>query len=805
MIRTSPVALAFILCCSISPAEPPTDRQVLTAAREAAIEAGLRDNMVSVGERALRISRDDALEDFRAAATMGATRNPNQRSYLDARLAQGLIEAGDPELAAEVLRKALDDIEPQTGEDAGGNRDHWLREKASAICRLAEALAPLDSERARASLESAESALEQMHSDHQRKQALDEYIILLARFEPAKAMERWESELAYGTPDTRILLRMIQADPSSVAQYEDEIAQGSLRIAHPVDLQHVQSALLAARLREDVNAAIRFAHDCRMQHFPPGAEYLGPVADALLEIGVDRLPPAGDLDRLYMRLAEALAPRDLDAAGAVTERLSSTQAQAQALGSIAAGLAATDPDAAREIARDLLARLEDDERVGEAAVWDVTAALGPHDTEVVPSLIASIHDAYRLKFIFAPWWVAHREAAEALVPELTPSQQIAAIRAMVWRGETVLGEDERLVLLREAFELPAFGSREDAATELISQAAKLDPDLAREALGKLPPVDVEQTQEPDLARRAEAILAVADAMERRETGSSGPEVQVLESMIAGAPSGAQWPWLAKAGLANIYAYYDGPLAKATADGVLAALPNAPRGVPTAQVQSAAMEALSRVDMRGTRALFEQDEQLRRSRPLFAELMAVIAARRPTFACEMAMDLTDENMRDSTLREVLSRLAARGEPEAVAEFIGRWLRDREAPDSSLHNILAPLLYSQRPELIDTIPGYLDLVEDPRTLGGVINNTGSGNLVFATDGLLEYLQARYAGIEKLPASHVRPIAAALIERDWAAAEALLEPMNATERAETLLAVLGMRGRVVTIERVQADRGY
>ena len=58
---------------------------------------------------------------------------------------------------------------------------------------------------------------------------------------------------------------------------------------------------------------------------------------------------------------------------------------------------------------------------------------------------------------------------------------------------------------------------------------------------------------------------------------------------------------------------------------------------------------------------------------------------------------------------------------------------------------------------------------------------------------------------PSIAVRPVLAARIERDWDAAESVLEPLNSNERAETLLMVLGMRDRIRTVDRLQEQRGY
>lgn len=787
---------------------PATVDQALDAAREAAVESNQREVMVQVAIAADEHQPDRALADYQAAAEMQPPVSPTARLQADRLMVRGLARLGDPDTARTVLEETLTPLVEKAlvsqveGQPPREPSDNTRQTRVEMLCGYADLLYPLNADVASQAMARAQVYLDQIEDANQKSRALQTFLRALAHTDPGGAWDRWQAEVKDMPAPGPMVLNMIAADPQAVLARLDQINEPrKVGRVYGVGLDQAQAALVATILRQDATQGMDVALRCKLEQAPTstsGSDPLVPVAQAIVEVGVAALPTDAKYEKTYLRLVRTLPLVGYESAVQLAESLGTPKAQCDALGYICSALAGQrtvsegDLANARDAARRAMALDGVPGMTRTLALQRAAYALNDHDIDVVPELLKQITAMWAVAGPFGGWWREFREEAEALLPTLSAGQRLACQASMLSYGRDILTDDEKLALAEQALQSPALGRDGDTDARLLREAARFDPDLARTVWQKLPPLDVPQAKDEVIYDRLRGLLAVAEAFEVRERATSGPEVAEVEGVIAAAPAGATWTYLQRARLADIYAYYDGPLCKQTADAVIASLASKPKGVPTDRVLTEAIAVLSRVDMRGTKALVEQREDLRRNTRLFGDLTTTIARRRPQFACEMIFDLvSNEHQARGMARQVLDRIARDADAENVGIFIDTWVARDNRPGEVLTQLPSPLLRSLRPEVVALLPGYLEPMDDA-DLGMAMGWHSSVALVFASDELLAMVLARMeqstVRLNQIMAAR-RHVTAAMAERDWEGAQEALVALPPDERAEALLLIPAM----------------
>jgi len=803
--------LACSLVCAaltgqVAAGDAPTTERVLAALRQAAAEDGSREPWLEVA----RFS--GAAEDYVAAAEApvpdgwdGVTRLRSDRE-----VAEGLAASGDAARAADLLRAALD--RPLTlGEPHVPVTEPDYRQSARvvALSQAAETLYPLDPEGAVSALVSAQQILAEMGQADStlRREALGAYLRALALHDPSAA---WEQAVAEFTPthipiSGRLVLNMMQADPGSVMPHLDEMLRGgALAFRHPLSPDAVKG-LVAAHLfgtdpRQALDLAIRYelhkAPDIAQQ--PP----LEPLARQVAAGGVAELPLDAEYRPLYVRLARDLARMDYEAAVGLALALGDARSSSEALASICGALAATDPPAALDAAWKL-AELHDAGGTSDDALRDAAAALVASGEQVVAELLARVDTPWMLPDVFGAWWLHDPTAAEALLPELGAFLQPYAIMGILAHGPDAVAAAAGSDLAQWALDSPALGRDPFASGQVIMLAAPFAPETARTAWQRLEALDVAGADERAVRWHLDALLTLAEAFERRQTGSSRDEVAEIERILDAAGPDAAWVPLYRARLAGIYAWHDAALAGQSAEQLIAGLGGLPASARPADVLSEATVVLSRVDRPRATELMRDRQDLRGNLRLFEQTAAGIARWQPAWAAEMLEEVGEVRGDYGFPGGVIGLLCRDAPEETVLTFLAARLdlAPRELPhapgaDEALMTrgylaagVLTAVLPAERPFLASAVLEHLVAREEDEVVTGAVTEA-RGSLALLSDEVLHALLAR---LQTMDAGAARPalapVIAASAARDWDGSEALLASLAAGERMRALLMVPGM----------------
>ncbi|NLO07210.1 MAG: hypothetical protein GX131_15390 [candidate division WS1 bacterium] len=784
-----PVCFMLLVCCiAVTFAEEPTTEQVIAAARVAAMEAQDRNAMLRLAEIALATDPAQALSDLQEAAQMpGPSRNAQVDGSSTIQLARGLTALGDEETAVRVLRAELRSL---IAGDVPG-QVHEIATLATRISRLAGAISATDVELAGSALHKVEAdMLPRVNDDYFRQSIVTELAAARARSAPDEASLLFARECPGRPIAASLLLSIIETDPDAVMIHLPAIASHQVAIGDGHDAREVQFALVGALMRQDMNRAMLLARQFGIANFVEfDFRLTRHIARALGEVGIESLPADAGTSPLLRGAATGLARVNPAMALELARRIEPEGLQAPVYAQIAACAADDAPEIAREAACRALATSE--MRDPSASFGPAAAALAPVDVALAAELMRKIERFSHFAPAFDALFRHDPAAAEALIADLSPEHQLMAFASMVALAEN-LGEDRRREIIEQALDMPAASAGGAAACRIIAEVARFDPDRARQEWQSLNYLDVTTAEAQVVADRLGVLVAVAEAFEERERGSSELEVDVIRDTVLAAPPGAEWAPLFIARLAGIYANYDGPAAKAAAEQVLADLANSASWRKSeAEAAAAALAALSRVDMRGTRAVIEGSNDLNRPEQLGA-IVTEIARRRPEFACQMVSDLVPPGGIDVMLRHTLSVVGAEEDEAVGAELISSWMAAPTFREPNSHGFLMTgALNSARDPIIDLLPQRLDTIDDPRMIANILEHTAASSMVFATDRLLGYLLQRLEGAEP---RHTRralvPLSAAVAERRWEDGAAMIEALPVSDRPTALLLVLRMR---------------
>lgn len=800
-MRRSTAALAIILSCSVSAhAAAPTLGQVYEATRDAAMEARDREALVEVAGAVIATDLQQAASDLRAAAQMPGP-EPEELIARDATLdlARGLVYVGDRETATAVLRQELNKM---LGCELP-EEQHEVRNYAGWTAELAGAIAPLDRDAAQAGLAKVQEFIGSLQDEHLRGWAVRDLISAQARLEPGAALSRYAREFPSRPFPATLMLNAVETDPGAAMAHVAAIASGQL-MSDGTDPLKVKFALAGAVMRDDLARGVMLARQLQIADFPHNdPEMTRPIGEAIADVGIGALPDDPTLDMLIVGGVIGLAQVDADAALALAGRVHDPMLTCNALSEIARLNVDGNPSVAHKAAVLMLNVMDESGQSPDAYCETAACATAPLDAELAAALLGRIETFRSFHPAFGALLASNRPFATGLIDRLAPDQQFMARTAMLMYAEEI-GAQERMELAQALAQSGALATNLQAGNQLVREIAKFDPDLARSLWQALPALPLAEMPDRDIMDTIDAVLSVAEAHELRQPGSSGPETGCVESLMAQTPPDDWWPLLATAKLAGIFAYYDGPAAKAAAESAIGALSNPPRGCPDWDVLAVAIGALSRVDMRGTKALVMEWPQLRNDLGLLRQITTEIARRRPAFACEMVMDAASPAATEVMLSRILAVLGEEETPETAREFIDTWMALPDFDTAALAALVSGVLNSRSTGLINSLPGHLNTLEDGREVARVIEQVHASAMVFATDGFLSYLQRRLAG-ERKPSirSAMSIISAAVAERRWEQGLPMIQALYADDRTEALLLIPAMREHRRIMQEVGAAR--
>ncbi len=788
MHRITAVALTLILCCTaLTHAEEPTTDQVIAAARAAAMEAHDRDAMLQLAEIVMATDTTQALRDLQEAARMpGLARNAQVDGSATVRLADLLAKLGDKEAAAGVLRSELQSLlaAPVSGQD-------WeIANLVARLSRLAGAICPTDEAMARTAFKKVEDELlPRVQDSYQRQTAVAELAAAKARLAPDEATMLFARECPNRLMPASLLLSVIETNADAAMIHLAAIASGQIASDGEHNAREVQFALVGAVMRQDMNRALLLARQLGIASSPSSEPVLTRhIADALVEVGIDALPDDPTLTSFLRGAATGLARVDPAMALELTSRVESPNWHAGIYADVAAIAAEQAPDIACEAARRALAACESLDTDPSNFIGPAAAAIAPVDSALAAELLRKMGQFAYFEPAFGSLLRHDRAAADALLADLPPEQQLLALASMMTQTED-LDEAGRSEIAERALQSPAMSAGGAAACRIVTEMAELDLDRARQAWQSLDPIDVTTADKRTVADRLTALAAVAEAYEARERGSSTPEVSAIRDAVLAAPPRQYWAPLFMARLAGIYANYDGPAAKAAAEQVLADLADS-GGWRTSEARVAAIAALSRVDMRSTKVLITDRNDLNRPEQL-QPIITEIARRRPAFACQMVYDVSRPGAIDVMLSRALQVVGAEEDEATAIELINTWMAARGFRPSSFGFLFTGALDSGRASLIDLMPACLDTVDDPGVVASIIELTARPSVGFATDTLLDYLLQRLAEAEPRHTQRaIIPLSAAVAERRWEDGLAMVQELPVNDRPTALLLALEMR---------------
>ena len=807
MIRTRLVCLVVVsLLGAPLGAAPVTVEQCLTGARQAALEARSRELLLKIGDYERTLDPAAAKSDYELAALAPRT-SSGIEAYSARDLALRFLQLGEVEKARQVILPALDALaDKQPPVPTLPLRDYWYRDQVTQTSLLAPLLYPADMDRLQQALAAGEACLRQITDPGQQRQALANYLPVLALVKPEEALQRWQADLSTWGVSAPVVSNGLKQDYKLVlARLEGLFLPGRSMATSPywpgVDEYSVRVELLAAVLRAEPAALSGAVKQLRLDQpfgFENRTSWL-PFARVVRERGLAALPRGKEFRFLYLNCVEDLARLDYPLAREFAAALPEPSDRAMALGSIVKVSAPSDLQRARETARALV---EAEHALAKPYAYPLAIAvyaLAEKDEQVVPDLLREIPPSESLGLAFAPWWKAHRPAAEAFLATLPPAGQLSCLPALLKQAGDLLTPAEKSKWAEKALTLEGYGSDVGVTRDLILQTAAFDPDLARKLWQALPPLDPAKPQEQEaVSYRLDELVATAQALQARRPGTSGPEEAEIERMLAAAGEKDYWSYQYRGRLADLYAYYDQPKARTALDQLLADLATPPRQVPVSTVAADLVRTLARIDPEAAGKLLLERQDLKGDWQVRRDVVATIATRDPEAGFALAQQVYP-NSGPQDMLETIGRLTADAPVAATRRFVDLYIDDAKDKPNAVMFVANTLFRAGNAELIADLPRRLDTLDQPGAVSYVLNSVRT-QLGLASDEVLQELLKRVQAIER-PATRDGEYAvlAALAERDWDTNHGLLEALDPKPRAEAFLAMLAIKDH-----RAMVDRG-
>ncbi|MGD8239692.1 MAG: hypothetical protein PVH68_14125 [Armatimonadota bacterium] len=603
-------------------------------------------------------------------------------------------------------------------------------------------------------------------------------------------------------------MNMVHADPSSVLDSLDEMVNPSrLSFRDLPNPDSIKGALVAAVFRDNAQEAMELAVRCKLDKaiYAPGRGELAPVAIEMRRAGLDRLPVDDKYAKVYQRVVKDLAELDVAFAMQVALQQADPLDRCRALAEMCEVLAEGDLPQALAAARKMI-ELRDTLGAHDArALAAAATALAPYDEEVVAELLKRVGGGWMLREPLLAWWQHHRDGALRLALEAEESVGYAAAIALLTDCVEGLSSEQGQLLAERTLSRRLRG--EASEWERSRAIAPFLPARARATWASLEPTDPAKERELSIRVRLDALLRIAEAFEKTEPGTSGPEVAEVRRILDSAPADARWAPVYWARLADIYAYHDVALCKATVDQVVARWRADPRASGAASAFAEAVGALARVHLAATRPLLAEAYRADVSHAgIFHQAAARVAKHGPEAARGMAVDIVRQNVSredvadaefqsraqstaDKHLARILYGLARDAPADTVLAFVRAWLAGAPDKARAAAQVLPSILPRERwglvPPLIERVSG----LEDDDVMAAGIGAAGRF-VVLAGDAVLDGLLTRLQAMAPETAKGVLQSAiAAKAERDWEGSQAVLASLTPERRAKALLNVLDM----------------
>jgi|LSQX01.2.fsa_nt_gb hypothetical protein len=783
------IALAALLAVYPGFAEPPSMSQILNAAREAAAQSQSQQIWLELAQMAEKHEPETALSDYRAAADAPPTAGRDARIVWshERRIVEALLRLGDQERARTILRGTLTttlaDPPPQYGSD------DWYSARMKIISEASGMLYPDDETLLRAALEKSAEWLEQIKSDSYRIKALDSHLALMALFEPEAAFNR-ATQSDGMPPGALFALHLLRSDPELFVEHLDELTdRARVRSDGGLDGDTLKVHLVAVMLLRDPERAMDLAVRLDLAHLPHRlpTPTLQPLVEAVSAVGVGALPMAPEYDVVYRRLCSDLAPVDGPGALELARSLVDPELAALALASVTWSLAESSPETATAAAQEIVALFDRVGKLEPNALESAAHALSKLNPDVMPELFARMNP-YWIASSFGGWWRWHPDAADAALATYTGVRRNYALTGAVDTNHESLGVERSRAMLEEVIVTGRHLSDIYLARSLMLAAAEFDPGLGRQVWEGLP--EVSDFASKNVRDRLDGILAVGLALERREPGAGGAEAAEIERILSAAPVDAPWIPAYRGGAALIYASSDPIRAAEVAEQALTEAGSSSSSYARS-ARSRAIEALARVDLERARQFLRERKELRDDDMAMRTILANVALRDPRTGWEMLHELYEEHEQGFSAQEVLTWVAAEGDPDSAREFINCWLEATEHPAEAMRWVVSGVLHSGRVEVIEALPDHFDQVPDNAELARVLGSYCVTLIVHAPDALLVDLQERFSELPpEVPATVTMAIAAATWERRPDEGRSLLEALSPEDRARALLLILRAR---------------
>lgn len=769
-----------------------TNGEALARARQIALQLPTRECLLQVAKACRQSDPAQALKDYQAAAAKPCPRNWSSGKSAESsfEIAEAISQLGNAELAKKLLETICDGL--LAAEPPAGVAGPWYRNQAFALLRVAQDLFTLDRPRFEQALLKAQEYLTQQPQDAGSGQLLQRALTVLALKEPETAIQRYKAELGNWGFTTDIVWNALQADPVVVLAHVDDIMPRGRSLSGspngPSEGQ-VKGQLLSFVFRRDPAQAQQLAE--RLGLFFQGDErgrlWLA-LAETMREIGIAKLPPVVAYPRLYAAALPDLAPLDYDLAMQFARALPDPAGRCAGLVAISRRLLASDPEHALAAAREALACFDANPHLNQVSLARLASTLADTDANLTPQLLKRLTLPWALAQAFPRWWAGHPSEAEALLPSLTPAQQLHCLAGLLTLREKVLTVAERRAWVQRATALPAFGQEVDSTRQIVMVTAGFDPDLARQQWPLLKPGLISSPPEEMTDHYLEVLYAIAEALEQRQPGSAAAEMAEITTRLTAAPVDRSWPYLYRLRLARLHGRTDRARCGAVVAEVIASLTAAPKRVSRQALLAEAIQTLSTIDLPAALKLFGEQKEVQGNWMLFQNLMVAQAEADPKAVIPTICQLASKPSLNNTLSDVMYRVAQECPEECVKEVAVSWLQTTPRAGNPLPQVLLAILRSGRPDLIAHVPEYLDLMPQDFSLAAACN---LHDLVFASDEVLTAIRTRLQALKPYETRDaVGKVLAARLERDWSVNQDQFNAFSPSDQCQALLMMREMR---------------
>jgi len=788
------VTLAALLCLTGVGlrADTLTDEEVLARARQIARQLPTRDGLLRVAKACRPSDPALALQDYQAAAAKPCPRQWSPGSCVDSdlQIAEAVGQLGDAALAKKLLETICDSL--LAASPPARDTESWYGAQTYALLRVAQALFLPDRPRFEQALLKAQEYLPQAPANAGSGQLLQRALTVLALQDPETAIQRYKTELAKWGVSAEFVWNALQADPEVVLAHVDDLMPKGRSLSGlpggPSEGQ-VKGQLLVYLFRRDPAQAQQLAERLGLFFWSDGRGRLWPaLAAAMQEAGAAKLPPVETCPRLYAAALPDLAQLDYDLAVQLARSLPQPAERYAALAAISRGLVASDLAHALAAAREALALYEANPQLSQVPLAALAGALADTDADLPPELLRRLTLPWALSQAFPRWWAGHRVEAEALLPALTPAQQLHCLAGLLTTPEKTFTVAERRAWVERAMALPAFGPEVGSTRQVVLVTAGFDPDLARRQWPLLKPGLAASPPDEMANASLDVLFALVEALERRQPGSAAAEVAEITAILAPAPAERTWPYLYRLRLARLQGATDPARCGAAVAAVVASLATAPRRILRQPVLAAAVRTLSTVDLPAALKLFAEEKEVQGDGGLLRDLMVAQAQADPQAVIPTVCRLSPRPSLNNHLSDVMYQVARDCSEECASAVAASWLQTTPPAGNPLPQVLLAVLRSGRPGLIARVPQYLDLMPQDFALASACNCV---DLVFAGDEVLVAIMSRLQALKPYEAHGAMvKVAAAKLERDWSGNQDLFQALSPADQCEALLTIREMR---------------